>query len=104
MNAQVEKYFTPVQELNTLTVDNVEKLVNLQIKRMQENAKFSLEQMKAASTIKDADGLKSYLADYTDSMRQLSERTAEDVRTIFEMGNVFTTEAQRIFQDAFKTK
>ena len=104
MNAQVEKYFTPVQELNTLTVDNVEKLVNLQIKRIQEHATFSIEQMKAASSVKDADSLKAYMADYADSMRQLSERTVEDVRAVFELGNAFTTEAQRIMQDAFKTK
>lgn len=104
MNAQVEKYFTPVQELNSLTVENVEKLVNLQVKRIQDNAQFSLDQIKAASTVKDVDGLKSYLADYADSMRQLSERTVEDVRTVFELGNAFTTEAQRIFQDAFKAK
>ena len=102
MNAQIEKYLTPVQELNTLTVTNVEKIVSLQVKRIEENAKIGLEQLKAAAAVKDADGLKDYFTNYADAMRQISEHTVEDLRTVFELGNAFGSEARRIFKDAMK--
>jgi phasin family protein len=102
MNAQVEKYFTPVQELNTLAIENLEKLVNLQVKRFEETARISVEQMKAATAIKDAEGLKDFLGNYTETVRKLSENTVEDARTIIEMGTTYSNEAKRIFKDSLK--
>lgn len=102
MNAQIEKYFTPVQELNALSVDNVEKIVSLQIKRMEENTKIGVEQLKAAAAVKDVDGLKDYLSNYAEALRQISEHTVEDMRTVFDLGNAFNSEARRIFKDVMK--
>ena len=102
MNAQLEKYFTPVQELNALAVDNVEKIVSLQIKRIEENAKIGVEQLKAAAAVKDVDGLKDYLSNYAEALRQISQHTVEDIRTVFDLGNAFSSEARRIFKDATK--
>jgi len=102
MNAQIEKYLVPVQELNALTVDNVEKIVSLQVKRIEENAKFGLEQLKAAAAVKDVDGFKDYLSNYTEALRQISEHTVEDMRTVFDLSNAFGSEARRIFKDAMK--
>jgi phasin family protein len=103
MNAQVEKYMAPVQELNALVVANVEKMLTLQIKRIEETAKLSIEQMKAAASIKDAEGFQGYMTSYAETLRQLGERTAEDVRTVYELGNSYSAQAQKIFKDALKT-
>ncbi|MBI1732830.1 MAG: phasin family protein [Gammaproteobacteria bacterium] len=103
MNAQVEKYMAPVQELNALAVANVEKILNLQLKRIEETAKVSIEQLKAVASIKDVEGFQGYVTSYAESLRQLGERTAEDFRTVYELGNSYTTQAQRIFKDALKT-
>ena len=103
MNAQVEKYIAPVQELNALTIDSMEKLIGLNMKRFEESAKASIEQLRAAASIKDVEDVKSYLNNYANIMRQLGERTVEDTRAVIEMGNAYTTEAQRIFKDALKT-
>lgn len=103
MNAQIEKYFSPVQELNALTVDNVEKIVSLQLKRIEENAKLGVEQLKAAAAVKDVDGLKEYLGNYAEVLRQISEHSVEDIRMVFDLGNAFSSEARRIFKDAMKT-
>ena len=103
MNVQVEKYMAPVQELNALAVENVEKVLTLHLKRMEETTKFGIEQIKAAASIKDAQSFQSYFSSYAETLRQLGERTAEDVRTVYELGNTYSTQAQRIFKDALKT-
>ncbi len=103
MNAQVEKYIAPVQELNALAVENVEKVLTLQLKRIEETTKLSIEQIKAAASIKDAQSFQSYFSSYTETLRQMGERTAEDVRTIYELGNSYSAQAQKIFKDALKT-
>jgi phasin family protein len=103
MNAQVEKYMAPVQELNALAVANVEKIVALQMKRIEETAKLGIEQLKAAAAIKDFEGLQGYVTNYAESLRQFGESAAEDVRTVYELGNSYSTEAQRILKDALKT-
>ena len=100
MNKQTEKYLAPVQALNALLVDNVEKLVSLQIKRFEENAKLAVEQLKAATAIKDVDGLKEYMGTYAEVARQFGERSVEDVRTIIELGNTSSAKAQSIWKDA----
>lgn len=102
MNAQVEKYFTPIEELNALTVDYVTKLVNLQIKRLEENTKIGVDQLKATEAVKDTDGFKTYLDNCAAAMRQISESAVEDIRTAFDLGTTYTNEAQRIFKDALK--
>ena len=38
MNAQIQKFITPVQELTALNVANIEKLVNLQLAGLTETA------------------------------------------------------------------
>ena len=103
MNAQMEKYVAPVQELNSLAVSNIEKITNLQVKRFEESAKVGLEQLKAATAVKDADTLKEFLTGYTEAVRQLSESTVADARTLLELGNSYTTEAQRILKDSLNT-
>ena len=102
MNAQAEKYIAPVKELNALAIENIEKLVSMQVKRFEEAAKVGVEQLKAAAAVKDVDGVKDFFTGYAEAVRALSEKTIEDVRTVFELGNTYSTEAQRIYKDALK--
>ena len=103
MNPQVEKYIAPVNELNALAIDNIEKLISLNVKRFEETAKAGIEQLRAAAAIKDVEDVKAYLNSYAETIRQIGERTVEDTRAVLEMGNSYTSEAQRIFKDALKT-
>jgi phasin family protein len=103
MNKQTEKYLAPVQALNALMVENVEKIVALQIKRFEENAKLAVDQLKAVTSVKDVDGLKEFLNGYAEVARQFGERSVEDARTIIELGNTSSVKAQSIFKDAVST-
>lgn len=100
MNAQLDKYIGPVREFNELTIENVEKIVSLQIKRLEENTRIGVDQLKGAASVKDVEGFKDYLGGCAEVMRLLTEKAVEDARTAFEMGNTFHSEAQRIFKDA----
>ncbi len=102
MNEQFEKYFTPVRELNSLAIANLEKLVDLQVKYLEDSVKAGLEQLKTVSTISDAEGFKSYINTQVAVSKKLTERAIEDGRTVAELGNTYATEVQKVVKDALK--
>jgi len=104
MNEQLEKYFAPVRELNALAISNLEKLVDLQIKYLEDSARAGVEQLKTAAAINDAEGFKSFFNSQLAVSRQLSERAIEDGRTIAELGNSYVTEAQKVVKESLKAE
>lgn len=98
MNEQFEKFMTPVRELNALTVANLEKLMNIQMKYVEDSAKIGIDQMKTASTIADVEGLKNYMSQQAELSKQLTERAITDSRTVLELGNSYTTGVQKILK------
>ena len=74
MNEQFEKYITPVRELNSLAISNLEKLVDLQVKYFEDSLKAGFEQLKTASSISDVEGLKNYITTQVAVSKQLTER------------------------------
>ena len=103
MNAQMDKYIAPAKELNDLAIENFEKVIALQMKRLEENTKIGVDQLKGAAAVKDVEGFKEYLGGCADLARSLTEKAVEDARTAFEWSNAYHTEAQRIFKDALKS-
>lgn len=102
MNEQFEKYITPVRELNTLAITNLEKLMGLQVKYLEDSVKVGLEQLKSASVISDVEGFKNYISTQVAVSKQLTERAIEDGRTVAELGNTYATEVQKVVKDALK--
>lgn len=102
MNEQFEKYLTPVRELNTLAIANLEKLVDLQVKYVEDSLKAGFEQLKTASSISDVEGFKNYVTTQVAVSRQFTERAIEEGRAVAEMGNSYATEVQKVVKDAFK--
>ena len=102
MNEQFEKYMTPVRELNNLAIANLEKLVGMQVKYIEDSVKVGLERLKSASTTSDAEGFKSYITTQVEVSKQLTERALEDSRTVAELGNTYATEVQKVVKDALK--
>ena len=100
MNTSFEKFITPFKELSAITVENMEKLADLQLKALEENTKIGLEQLKNASTINDVDTLKSFLDSQAKVTKEATERALKDSRTVVEMGNTYTTEVQRIVKES----
>ena len=104
MNDQFEKYFAPVRELNTLAIANIEKLMDLQLKYIEDTTKASVETLKSAATITDAEGFKDYITAQVSTTKQLAERAAEDSRTVAELSNNYATEVQKVMKESFKAE
>jgi phasin family protein len=102
MNEQFEKYITPVRELNNLAIANLEKLMDLQVKYIEDSVKVGLEQLKTASSINDVEGFKNYITTQVAVSKQLTERAIEDGRTVAELGNTYATEVQKVVKDVLK--
>ena len=100
MNEQFEKFMTPVREINALTVENLEKLLSIQLKYVEDSAKIGIDQMKTASSIADMEGLKTYMSQQAEVSKQMTERAITDGRAVMELGNSYTSSVQKIFKDA----
>ena len=104
MNAQFEKFADPIKEINNLTVKNFEAVIGIQLKNAEENAKIGVEQAKSATAISDADGWKSYLNAQAEITQQYNDRLVESTRNVFELGNAYSNEFQRIVKEAFTVR
>lgn len=100
MNEQFEKYFGPVHELNVLAIQNLEKLVDMQLSYLEDSARAGVEQLKTAAAINDAEGFKNYITTQVETSRKFTERALEDSRTVAELGTGYATEVQKVMQDA----
>ncbi len=100
MNEQFEKYFAPVKELNTLAVNNYEKLLDLQLKYFEDSAKVGVESLKNASAINDAEGFKDFINTQVETSKQFTERAIEDSKTALELGNSYVAEVQKVVKDS----
>jgi phasin family protein len=103
MNAQVNKFFAPVRELNALAVENVEKVIGIQMKYIEDSAKLGIESLKGAAAIDDVEGLRTYLTKQAEVSKELSERALNDSKTVMELGKSYTNEVQKIMKDALAT-
>ncbi len=102
MNVQAAKYFEPVREINTLALENVEKLLDIQLKSINDTARLSVEQLKAAAEIKDVDGLKKYFTDQAETVKSLGERFVKDGQSALELGVNYTDKVQQIVTETIK--
>jgi phasin family protein len=101
MNEHFEKYFVPVKELNTLAVNNIEKLFDLQLKYVEDSAKASIESLKSAVSISDAEGFKDYVNTQVQTSKQFAERAIKDSKTALELGNSYANEFQKVVKESF---
>ena len=102
MNVQTGKYFEPVREINALALENVEKLLDIQLKSINDTARLSVEQLKSAADIKDVDGLKKYITDQAEAVKSLGERFIKDSQTALELGVNYTDKVQQIVSETIK--
>lgn len=100
MNAYFESYLAPVKAINELTIKNLEKVVNHQVKSFKDNAKIGVDSLKAASEIKDVEGWKSYLSSQLDIARSSSETLVSDARAFAELGQEYSNEVRGIIESA----
>ena len=102
MNVQTAKYFEPVREINSLALENVEKLLDIQLKSINDTSRLGLEQLKSAADIKDVDGLKQYFTEQAEMVKTLGERFVKDSQAALELGVNYTDKVQQVVADTIK--
>ena len=101
MNAQIQKFITPVQELTALNVANIEKLVNLQLAGLTETAAAGVESLKQAASIKDLDGARSYLAGQTEAVKASVESASARAKAVAEIAQSYQAGVKKIVESTF---
>jgi phasin family protein len=99
---QTKNSIAPVQDMNRLIVDKVEKLVTMQIASAQRYSALGLANLKAFMDIKDADTLQAYIGKQGDLIKSVSEQLMSDAKTITELGRDFGEQVQKIGQKEVK--
>ncbi len=99
---QFKAAFAPFQKLNALGVENVEKLAALQINRLETYSKLGISQLKAALAVQDADSLKTFLEDQQEVAKTVREELVADAKSVVELGEKFTAEAQNVAKESFE--
>ena len=102
MNVQSENYFEPVRQINALALENIEKLLDIQLKSINDTTRLGVEQLKSAVDIKDVDGLKKYITDQTEIVKGLGERFVKDSQAALEIGTSYTDKVQQIVTETIK--
>lgn len=103
MNAfadQTKNMYAPMRKLNTLMVENMEKMTDFQIEAMKSYSKMGVNQLKNAAEVKDADSVRDFTAAQAELMSTLSKKVLEDAKSMADMTMEFKQEVEKIVEDA----
>jgi phasin family protein len=100
--AQAQKFIAPIQQYNQLLAKNFEQLANVQLKAAEQYSKLSLQQVKAASEVKDALGLAAFNAKQFELYNSVSEQFNQDAKTLTNIAENFKKEVTSIVEAASK--
>ena len=102
MTEGLNPFFTQATALGGLTAEHAGKLAEIQLKSLQEATLTGVERMKAAASVRDAEGMKQFLNGNAEAMQRLGERSLEDARALMELASNYAGSAQRIFAEALR--
>lgn len=100
--AQVQTVLSPVQELNKLYIYNIEKLAEIQLSSVREYTDICLEQMRSASEITDQKALEAFFSKQGETFKLIGEKVIADSQAVANIGNQFSTEAQKIAEKSIE--
>lgn len=103
MNAfteQTKNMYNPMRKINALLVENMEKMTDFQLEALKAYSQMGLTQMKQASDIKDADGVRDYSTSQAELMGALSKKVLEDAKTMADMSMSFKAEVEKIMEES----
>ncbi|WP_114417933.1 phasin family protein [Marinospirillum perlucidum] len=103
MNAfaeQTKNMYNPMRKINSLLVENMEKMTDFQLEALKAYSHMGLSQMKSATEVKDADGVRDYSASQAEMMSTLSKKILEDAKTMADMSMEFKSEVEKILEES----
>lgn len=103
MNAfseQTKNMYNPMRKINALLVENMEKMTDFQLEALKAYSQMGLTQMKQATSVKDADGVRDYSTSQAEMMSTLSKKVLEDAKTMADMSMEFKAEIEKIMEES----
>lgn len=103
MNAfaeQTKNMYAPMRKMNTLMVENMEKMTEFQIEALKSYSKMGVNQLKNATEIKDAESVRDFTASQAELMSTLSKKVLEDAKSMADMTMEFKQEVEKIVEES----
>lgn len=100
---QTKTMYAPMTKFNSLFVENMEKMTDFQLNAIKSYAEMGLDQMKKASEIQDAEGMRTFTAAQAEATSALNKKIMEDAKTFSDMAMDFKTQVEAIMEEARTT-
>lgn len=97
---QAKSMYAPLTKLNSLMVENMEKMTEFQINSIKSYAEMSIGQMKKATEIKDAETLRSFSSSQAEVAAEVNKKIMEDAKALTDIANDFKTQMEGIWQES----
>ncbi|WP_028304090.1 phasin family protein [Oceanospirillum maris] len=103
MNAfaeQTKNMYAPMRKMNSLMVENMEKMTEFQIEALKSYSKMGVNQLKNATEVKDAESVRDFTASQAELMSTLSKKVLEDAKSMADMTMEFKQEVEKIVEES----
>ena len=96
---QAKSMYSPLTKLNSLMIENIEKMTAFQLNSIKSYADMSIDQMKKATDIKDADSLRTFSSDQTEVAATVNKKIMEDAKSLADIANEFKSQMETVWKD-----
>ncbi len=100
---QTEKTFEPYVKFNQFLAKNIETMAEMQLNAIRTYSELGLEQMKAASNIKDVQTLTAYGSEQLAAFSKLSKQMQDDSSKLQSIAKEFKDDFETLTAENIKT-
>lgn len=97
---QAKSMYAPLTKLNSLMVDNMEKMTEFQLSTIKSYAELSIDQMKKAVEIKDAESLRNFSSAQAEVASTVNKKIMEDAKVLSDLANDFKGQVEAVWKEA----
>lgn len=100
---QSQKTMEPYLKFNQLMTKNVEVLTELQLNAIRAYSDMGLEQMKAATSVKDVTSLTAFSSQQLGALTKLSQQMMDDSNKMQGIAKEFKDDVEKLASENLKT-
>ncbi|RAH37982.1 phasin family protein [Halomonas sp. SL1] len=99
-NEQTRQFFEPMRKLNSLMLQNMERVSEYQMESLKRYSQMGTERLRDATEVTDAESLRDFGTRQAEMMNALSQQMLEDARTLGEMSLQFKAELEQLYTES----
>lgn len=96
---QVKPVVGAVQEFNKLSLNHLEKVVNLELANLRAYTDLGLANLKAGAEVRNVENFKDYTTRQGELAQTLGSKLVEDAKTLAELNAQFNVDALKLVQE-----